>query len=109
MNKEEILAKNRKESAGKSDERELQIFADASKIGMTVGGALSAAIVLFSRWIEAPLLGLSAWAVYFSMFGSRRLYQFLKTKERVTLLQAVIGVLFGLACLIGMIVSGLRK
>ena len=28
MNREEILAKNRKESVGKSDERELQVFAD---------------------------------------------------------------------------------
>lgn len=40
MNKEEILARNRRENAGREDERELQIFADASKIGMAVGGIL---------------------------------------------------------------------
>ncbi len=108
MNREEVLAKNRAENEGKSDERELQIFADASKVGMTVGGILAALIVIFSRIIDLPILGLGAWAVYFAMFGSRRLYQFLKTKERAKMAQAVIGIVFGLGCFVGMIVLGLK-
>ena len=108
MNRDEILARNRAENEGKSDERELQIFADASKVGMTVGGILAAIIVIFSRIIDLPILGLGAWAVYFAMFGSRRLYQFLKTKERAKMAQAVIGIVFGLGCFVGMIVLGLK-
>ncbi|MBP5461334.1 MAG: hypothetical protein J6Y20_04340 [Lachnospiraceae bacterium] len=108
MNREEILARNRKENEGKSDEWELQIFADASKLGMAVGGILAAIIVLFSRIIDVPILGLGAWAVYFAMFGSRRLYQYMKTKEGARLAQAVIGIVFGLGCFVGMIVLGLK-
>ena len=109
MNKEEILAKSRKENEGKSDERELQIFANASKIGMAVGGIISVIIVIFSRIVDQPLLGLCAWAVYFGMFGRRHLYNFLKSKEKIRLVQALIGISFGLACFIGMIVLGLQK
>ena len=108
MNKDEILEKSRNENDGKYDERELQIFANSSKVGMVVGGVLSAVIVIFSRIINMPLLGLSAWAVYFSMFGSCRLYHFIKTKEMVRLIQAVIGIAFGLACFVGMIILGLQ-
>ena len=92
MNREEILAMNRKESEGKEDERELKIFADASKIGMAVGGILSVLIVLFSRIVDIPVLGFAAWAVYFAMFGSRRAYQYAKTKEPKRLAQAIIGI-----------------
>ncbi len=108
MDKEDILARTRKENKGKYDERELQIFADASKVGMVVGGILATIIVIFSKIINVPILGLGAWAVYFAMFGSRRFYQYLKLKERAKLLQAVIGIVFGLGCLVGMIVLGLK-
>lgn len=108
MNRDEILEKSRKENRA-GDEREIQLFANSSKIGMAVGGILSAIIVAFSRVINDPLLGLSAWAVYFSMFGSRRLYQFVKTKEKTRLLQAIIGVAFALACFVGMIILGLKQ
>ena len=109
MNKEEILARNRKESEGKADEREIQILANASKVGMAVGGILSVIIVLFSRIIDMPLLGLSAWTVYFLMFGSRRLYQFIMDSERSRLVQAAIGIVFGLVCFAGKIIMGLRQ
>lgn len=109
MNKEEILAKSRSEYDGKSDERELQIFANASKTGMAVGGVLAIIIVMFSRIADIPILGLSAWSVYFAMYGSRHLFHFLKTKERMNLIQAIIGIAFGIVCFIGMIVLGLQK
>lgn len=107
MNKDEILAKSRKENKD-GDERELQILANSSKIGMVVGGILAAIIVLFSRVVDEPLLGLSAWAVYFAMFGSRVLYQFIQTREKTRLFQAIIDIMFGLACFVTMIVLGLQ-
>lgn len=107
MNKDEILAKSRSENKD-GDERELKILADSSKVGMAIGGILSVMIVAFSRIVEEPLLGLAAWTVYFSMFGSRRLYQFIKTNEKVRLVQALIGILFGVACFVGMIFLGLQ-
>lgn len=108
MNKEEILKKSRKENEGKPDECELQILANASKIGMVAGGISSVIIVMFSRIIDQPLLGLSAWSVYFLMFGCYRLYHFIKAKEKIRLIQSIIGITFGLACFIGMIVLGLQ-
>lgn len=108
MNKDEVLEKSRKENRA-GDEREIQTLANSSKIGMAVGGILSAIIVVFSRVVNEPLLGLSAWAVYFLMFGSRRLYQFVQIKEKIRLLQAIIGIAVGLACFIGMIIFGLQQ
>ena len=107
MNREEILAMSRKENEGKSDERELQIFSDVSKVGMTVGALVAFLTVIFSRIIDVPILGLSAWSVYFLMYGSRHLVYFIKTKEKVKLVQALIGLVFGTACVVGMIVLGL--
>ena len=108
MNKKEILEKSRKDNEGKLDERELQIYANSSKIGMAIGGILSIIIVIYSRIFEIPLLGLSAWAVYFSMYGTSHLYKFIFTKDKVELFQSIIGILFGSACFIGMIILGIK-
>ncbi len=108
MNKDEILAKSRNENKD-GDEMELQILANASKFAMKVGGIFSVIIVAFSRLFDEPMLGLAAWTVYFSMFGSKLLYQFIKTKEKSKLLLAVLGIVFGLLCFIGMIVLRLTK
>ena len=43
MNRDEILEKSRKGNRA-GDEREIQLFANSSKIGMAVGGILSAII-----------------------------------------------------------------
>ena len=64
---------------------------------MAVGGILAAIIVLFSRIIDVPILGLGAWAVYFAMFGSRRLYQYMKTKEGAGLSQAQLAEMVGVS------------
>ena len=76
---------------------------------MAIGCIISAIIVLFSRIIDEPILGCAAWAVNFIMFGSACLYRFIKTKEKVRLIQAIIGIVFGLVCFVGMIVLGLKK
>ena len=82
MNKKEILEISRKENEGQLDERELQINANASKFGMAGGCILSIIIVILSRIFDTPVLGLAAWAVYFSMYGTRHLYNFIFTKDK---------------------------
>ena len=109
MDREQILARNRKENEGREDERELKIFADASKFGMAVGGVVAVLIVLFSRITKIPELGFGAWALYFAMFGSRRAYQYAKTKEKARLAQAIVGIVAGTACIVGMVIMGLQK
>lgn len=108
MNKKEILEKSRKENEGQLDERELLINANGSKFGMAVGGILSVIIVIFSKIFNIPLLGLSAWAVYFSMYGTRHLYNFIYTKDKIELFQAAVGIIFGTCCFYGMIVLGIK-
>ena len=108
MNKKEILEKSRKENEGHLDERELQINANASKIGMAVGGCLSVIIVIISRILDMPLLGLSAFTVYFSMYGTRHLYNFIFTKDKVELFQAIIAIVMGITCFCGMIILGIK-
>ena len=109
MNREEILAKSRSENAGRSDERELQIMASASKLGMSVGALMASITALFSRAVDEPLLGLSAWALYFGMYGSRQLYHYVKTGERLRLIQAAAGIVLGLTFFAGMFAMGLSK
>lgn len=108
MNKDEILARSREENEGKADERELQIQANASEIGMIVGGLLSVIIIVFSQIADAPLAGLAVLAVYLSMVGSKQLFHFIKTRKKTSLLLGIIGMTAGLACLGGMIVLGLQ-
>ena len=109
MNKEEILAKSREENKGKVDERESQILSNASKTGMAVGGVLSFVFLIFSRIIDNPLLGFAAWCMYFSMYGSAHLYRFIKTKEKLQLVQATLSLLFALTVFIAMILWEIKK
>lgn len=108
MNKKEILEKSRKENEGQLDERELQINANASKFGMAVGGCISIIMVILSRIFDLPLLGLSAWSVYFSMYGTRHLYNFIYTKDKIELFQAIVGIIFGACCFCGMIAFSIK-
>ncbi len=108
MTKEELLAQSREENRGKPDERELQIYEKAGRIGGVVGGVLSVLVAVFSRIVGIPILGLCAWSIYFSIYGSMNLYTFVKTKDKYKLIQSVAGLLFGAACLVGMIVLGLK-
>lgn len=107
MNKDEILAKSRKEHEGREDERELQIATNADQIGMLCGGALAAIIACVSRFMDTPLAAFSALTIYLTMLGSSRLYQFIHTKKKSKLFQAVVGLAGGLVYLILLIKVGL--
>lgn len=86
MKKEEILKMSQKENEGKLDERELEAFGKASRVGMAVGGVICVILVIVSRFIlDIPELALAALMVYFSMKGSSdiTLYKYLKTKSKL--------------------------
>ena len=103
MNKEEILKMSRNENIGKQDERELQIFADASKLAVAAGAVLAVIFVFMSRIFDEPLLGLSAWVLIFTMYGSRHLYSYIKLKGKFKLIQSIIAITFALVCMVGVI------
>ena len=84
-------------------------MANGSKIGMAVGGAFAMIMVLIAELINTPLLGLSAWTVYFSMYASRQLYCYIITKEKRNLIQAIIGMFCTLAFFLAMIILGVTK
>ena len=109
MNREEILAKSRQENLGQQDEREAMIISDASRVGMTVGGVLSVIMVMISKLFSAPMLGLSAWSVYFAMYGSRYAYQYAKTKENSCLIKAIIGLVAAVVFFVSLIVLMRQK
>ena len=109
MNKEEILMKSRQEYAGQQDERDMRILADASKVGMAAGGVISMVMVMLSKVFDAPILGTSAWTVYFSMYGSRCLYQYLKFKNNSWLFKAIVGIAAAIVFLVATILIGLKK
>ena len=101
MNKEEILKMSRDENTGKQDERELKVFADASKFAVAAGGILAVIFVMISRLFNEPLLGLSAWVLFFTMYGSRHLYCYFKLKGKYKLVQSIIAFGVRVACIGG--------
>lgn len=104
MNKEEVLSKSRKENK-KGDERDIQIITNASKVGMTIGGILAVILATISSIIdESPSMGFTAWAIYFSMIGSSDIYQYIKTKNKGSLIGGIITIIACITCLVGLIV-----
>ena len=96
MNKEEILARSRKENE-KRDEREQQTFYKAGQIACGVGGILCGLIIILEA-IFAEEMNPSIWAVYLSMTGTMLLtkYVYLKKKHELLfgLLQLILAALF---------------
>ena len=98
MNKEEILKKSQQENKGKLDEREMQAFGKASRIGMLVGGLLCVALVLISEFIlNMPELALVGWMVYFAMQGSSNIVLFKHLKTRSKLIYGIAELVFAVA------------
>ncbi len=109
MNRDEILAKSRQENTRKADEREVQISANASKIGLEVGGAMMIVIFLIQTFLDESLNLVPSCALYFSICGSSLLYEFIKTKGKGKLVLAIISLVCGVANVVEMIASGLQK
>lgn len=106
MKKEDILKMSQKENEGKLDERELEAFGKASRVGMAVGGIICVILVIVSRFVlDIPELALAAWMVYFSMQGSSdiTLYKYLKTKSK--LVCGVLWIIFAVAFAVALAVK----
>ena len=98
MRKDKILEMSRKENVGKLDEREMAAFGTASKVGMLVGGVLCVALVLVSEFLfKKPEIGLVAWLVYFSMYGSHHITLYTKLRGSNYLIFGIISIIMAIA------------
>lgn len=94
MNKEEILAKSRKENKNQ-DIFELEIVNKGSNIAMRIGLLICCLISLVSAifiannnyWILAAM---PCWAIYFSMLGTLFIYKFYCRHKRHELIFSII-------------------
>ena len=91
MTKDEILEKSRKDNKG-MDEMELYTIFRGGSIAKGVGLALCMLIVFLTDTFGAnPTASFGAFAIYWGMYGTDRLYRWLKLRERFDLLLAVGG------------------
>ena len=80
MNKEDILAKSRKENKNK-DIAELEVIDQASKIAGRVGMLVCCIIAI----LEVIFLGkpnLSTWAIYFSILAALMIVKYIRLRRR---------------------------
>ena len=91
MTREEILEKSRKENQT-GDEREQRVILHSGNIAKAVGLALCMLIVfLTDTFGDNPTASFGAFAIYWGMYGTDRLYRWLKLRERFDLLLTIGG------------------
>ena len=101
MNREEILAKSRKENKG-NDERELAALARAGQVASAAGGFVCVAILI----LEAILSDYNSrvvyaiWAVYLTITGTTLLAKYIKLKKKHELICGLIELIIAAAFLI---------
>lgn len=88
MNKDEILAKSRKENKNR-DYAELEVVYQAGNIAWRVGATACCIISVISQWIINIML-CSPWIIYFSMLGTNYLVQYRKAKRKTDLFLVMI-------------------
>jgi len=100
MNREEILAKSRKENE-KMDEREKAAFTSAGQRATAVGGLVCVAILLLNTALDrfGDPTTWAVWAVYLSMTGTTLLAKYAKLKKRHELIFGCVQVLMAAAFL----------
>ncbi|MCR4962917.1 MAG: DUF6442 family protein [Firmicutes bacterium] len=88
MNKEEILAKSRKDNQG-SDEMELFTLAAAGKIAAQVGMLVCCLVAVLQVWFT-DVVSVESWMIYFSILGTIFTVKYVKLHRRHELLLAVL-------------------
>ena len=89
MTKDEILAKSRKENEG-MDEMEQNVIVRSGSIAKAAGLALCMIIVFLSDTFGGdPTASLGAFAIYWGMYGTDRVYRWWKLRERSDLVLAI--------------------
>ncbi len=104
MNKDEILAKSRKENENQ-DEMEMQVFAKSGQKACAVGGFVCVAIIILQS-IFKDKVDFSVWAVYLSMTGTMLLYKYIKLKKKHELIFGLIQLVLA-AIFLGMFIYNL--
>ena len=103
MEKEIVLELSRKENEGRHDEREMNAYGNASKVGMLVGGVLCVVLVLLSEFLfKIPEIGLAAWLVYFAMQGSHSISLYMQLKKRSRLIYGIVYLAFSFLFLVAL-------
>ncbi len=98
MNKEEILAKSRKENKNQ-DEYEKYVLSRAGHIAMAVGGVLCMLIILFEAiFTDSPAL--TPWAIYLTMTGTTLLIKYHYLRKKHDLVFGLLQLAFATAMLI---------
>lgn len=104
MNKEEVLKMSREENEEKHDEREINAFGTASRVGMLVGALICVLLVFVSElFFHIPEIGLVGWLVYFAMQGSSNIVLFKILKHRYHLIWGIIEIVFAVAFTIALV------
>ena len=108
MEKENVLELSRKENEGRHDEREMNAYGNASKVGMLVGGFMCVALVMLSEFVfKIPEIGLVAWHVYFAMQGSHSICLYLQLKKRNRLVYGIVYLIFSLLFIVALCLKSL--
>ncbi len=103
MEKEEILAKSRKEHRNR-DLAEIETAAQAGSVAARVGAGMCCLIsVLFVRAMHTMLFG--PWIIYFSILSTHYLVKFAKARRKTDL---AIAVLYGAMFLLFFVLFVLR-
>ena len=97
MNKDEILRLSREENEGGHDEREHYAFGTASRIGMATGALLCTLLVVASKLLDVPEIGLAGWMVYFGMFGAGYLALYRELRRQRDLIWGIVDLAVALA------------
>lgn len=96
MEKEEILAKSRKENRN-MDEREASAAAAAGKLAAQIGMLVCCVIAVLEVTVTGHL-SYASWMIYFSILGTMFIVKYIKLKERhelwVGILYCVLFVMF---------------
>ncbi len=105
MNKDEILSKSREENHG-ADEREQQVHLKSSALAKAAGGVLCFAINLLEEILSdrAPVAGLAAFFIYFSMEAIEDLQAGVVLKSKKHIIRGSIIAAVAIAMLVGFIV-----
>lgn len=93
MDKEEILAKSRKENRDR-DFVEAEVLVKANQIALHVG-TFTCGLLAILHVIFLETLDYSAWTVYFSVLATTMLVKYVKLRRRHEL---VIGVFYAACC-----------
>ena len=93
MNKDEILAKSRKENKNR-DYAELEVAYQAGHMAWRVGATVCCVISVISHCLIKIML-CSPWIIYFSMLGTNYLVQYRRAKRKTDLFLVVVHYIMG--------------